>query len=218
MLGYQPEGTNFCTPLGAKRPGNFRIFVAFSSGFHIASARLLCSNRGLPPSEHKASDHKTLREISSGGVVLHRVDGRWHIAAIEPQRSPEEMAKRRSKPVWALPKGLVDPGEKPDETASREIREEAGVEAELLTKLTDIKYFYVRSWGDHAKVFKIVSFYLFRYRSGTLGDIPPEMRVEVRNVAWVPLDEAPRRLSYSGEKKVAKLAQQWIAEHPDFDS
>lgn len=161
------------------------------------------------------SEQKTLREVSAGGIVLHRIEGAWHIAAIEPQRSDDEMAKRRGKVVWALPKGLVDPGEKADQTATREIREEAGVEAELITKLTDIKYVYVRSWGDHARVFKIVSFFLFRYRSGTLGDIPPEMRKEVRDVQWLPLADAPRRLSYSGEKKVAKLAQQWVADHPD---
>jgi len=147
---------------------------------------------------------------------LHRLDGKWHIAAIEPQRSEEELKQRKGKTVWALPKGLVDPGEKPDQTAAREVREEAGVEADLITKLTDIKYVYVRSWGDHAKVFKIVSFYLFRYRAGTLGNIPPEMEKEVRNVEWVPLADAPKRLSDSGEKKVAKLAQQWVAEHPEF--
>ena len=151
--------------------------------------------------------------MSAGGVVLYRLEGTWHIAAIEPQRSADEMAQRKSKTVWALPKGLLDPGEKPDQTAAREIREEAGVDADLITKLTDIKYVFVRTWGDHARVFKIVSFYLFRYRSGTLGDIPPDMRKEVRDVAWVPLADAPRRLSYSGEKKVVKLAQQWVAEH-----
>lgn len=159
------------------------------------------------------NEQKTLREISAGGVVLHRVDNVWHMAVIEPQRSDDETAQRKGKRVWALPKGLVDPGEKANETATREIREETGVEADMVAKLTDIKYVYVRSWGDHAKVFKIVSFFLFRYREGTLGEIAEEMRKEVRHVEWVPLADAPKRLSYSGEKKVAKLAQQWVGEH-----
>jgi 8-oxo-dGTP pyrophosphatase MutT (NUDIX family) len=171
-------------------------------------AGLFVSIGGLSPNEQK-----TLREVSAGGVVLHRIDGVWHMAAIEPQRSDDELEKRKGKTVWALPKGLVDPGEKANETATREIREETGVEAELITKLTDIKYVYVRSWGDHAKVFKIVSFFLFRYRAGKLGEIAEDMRKEVRHVEWVPLADAARRLSYSGEKKVAKLAQQWVAEH-----
>ena len=63
----------------------------------------------------------------------------------------------------ALPKGLVDAGEKPDQTALREVREETGLTATLVTKLIDIKYVYVRSWGDKQRVFKIVSFYLLRY-------------------------------------------------------
>jgi 8-oxo-dGTP pyrophosphatase MutT (NUDIX family) len=67
--------------------------------------------------------------------------------------------------VLALPKGLVDPGEKPLETALREVQEETGVTAELIAKLADIKYVYTRSWGDGSRVFKIVSFYLMRYRS-----------------------------------------------------
>jgi 8-oxo-dGTP pyrophosphatase MutT (NUDIX family) len=160
-----------------------------------------------------AAEQKTQREISAGGIVLHRLADAWHIAVIEPQRSADEMKQRGGKTVRALPKGLVDPGEKPEQTARREIAEETGVDAELIAKLTDIKYVYVRTWGDHARVFKIVSFFLFRYVSGILGNIPPDMRKEVRSVEWVPLAEAPKRLSYSGEKKVANLAQQWVAKH-----
>ena len=68
--------------------------------------------------------------------------------------------------VLALPKGLVDPGEKPEQTALREVREETGLVATTITKLGDIKYVYVRSWGDGERVFKIVSFFLLRYRVG----------------------------------------------------
>lgn len=154
-----------------------------------------------------------VREFSAGGVVLRRMQGKWWIAAIEPAG--------RGKPagtpgVLALPKGLVDAGEKPEQTAVREVREETGVEATLITKLRDIKYFYVRSWGDRERVFKIVSFFLLKYQSGRLGEIAPEMRVEVRQALWLPLDEAPARLSYRGERDVARAAQTYLEEHPDL--
>ena len=158
----------------------------------------------------------TTREISAGGVVLRWAKEHWWIAAIEPQL-PAEKRIRESNTVMALPKGLVDPGERPEQTALREVREETGVEAEFIAKLTDIRYVYVRAWGDGARVFKVVSFYLLRYRSGKLGDISPDMRVEVRRAEWIPLEYAPWRLTYRGEQDVARLALEYVAAHPDLD-
>jgi 8-oxo-dGTP pyrophosphatase MutT (NUDIX family) len=161
-----------------------------------------------------------VREISAGGVVLRRMAGAWHIAAIEPHREPGNPGRSAKKkpPVnpLALPKGLVDPGEKPDQTAVREVREETGVVATLITKLQDIKYFYVRSWGDRERVFKIVSFFLLRYESGRIDDISPEMRVEVQRALWLPLDESHTRLSYKSEREVARSAQEYVSQHPDL--
>lgn len=147
------------------------------------------------------------REISAGGVVVRWLRGRWHLAAIEPQgRKPA----KAGKPVFALPKGLVDAGERPEQTALREVREETGLAAEMVAKLGDIKYVYQRTWGDRQRVFKIVSFYLLRYRSGKLGEISPEMRVEVESARWLPLDEAPRLLAYGGEREMAKKALEYL--------
>lgn len=151
------------------------------------------------------------REFSAGGVVLRRMQGRWRIAAIEPQGKRKEGETEPS--VLALPKGLVDHGESPEAAARREVMEETGVEATLVGKLTDIKYVYVRSWGDGEKVFKIVSFFLFVYRAGKIGDITEAMRHEVRQALWLPLDEAARKLSYQGEREVVKLAQKYVATH-----
>lgn len=154
-----------------------------------------------------------LREISAGGVVVRQGTAGWEVALIEPQREHATSAKsdkKRHKQVLALPKGLVDPGEKPEETAVREVREETGITATLVQKLTDIKYMYVRSWGDNQRVFKIVSFYLLRYDSGTIGDISPEMKIEVKQALWVPLDEAERLLAYRGERDVIKLARKFL--------
>ena len=156
-----------------------------------------------------------VREFSAGGVVARRMRGKWWIAAIEPE-GQRTRGRRGNTPVLALPKGLVDNGEKPEQTAVREVREETGVEAALVSKLRDIKYFYMRSWGDGEKVFKIVSFYLLSYRSGRIDEISAEMRVEVRRALWIPLEEAPERLSYRGERDVVKLAQEYIASHADL--
>ena len=126
---------------------------------------------------------------------MRRLRGRWMLAAIRPGGKPEG--------VWALPKGLVGPGEKPEETALREVAEETGVEGRLVTKLGDVRYVY--TWAGE-RVFKVVSFYLLRYRRGRLGDLPPELAFEVAEARWLPLEEAPRLLAYKGERDMADQA------------
>ncbi len=160
------------------------------------------------------------REFSAGGIVLRRMKGGWWVAAIHPRRTNDDKvtrsAKRRGR-IFALPKGTIDPGEKAAETARREIAEETGVQANLVSKLGDIRYVYVRSWGDRQRVFKVVSFFLFLYRSGRLGDIPENMRHEVESAEWVPLEEAARRLSYGGERDMARAAEKYVAAHPELE-
>lgn len=166
------------------------------------------------------------REISAGGVVLRAIDGVWHIALIEPQKEdsrdndfpgegsqPAKALRKRSPAVLCLPKGLVDAGEKAEAAAIREVFEETGIVAEAITKLVDIKYVYVRSWGDGQRVFKIVSFYLMKYVSGEIGNITPEMRIEVERASWVPLTDAKKQMAYSGERKVLLQAQEYLAEN-----
>lgn len=141
------------------------------------------------------------------------------MAVIEPQKessgSVSSGKKKSQKVILALPKGLVDEGEKPEQTAVREVREETGLTALPIAKLADIKYVYVRSWGDQERVFKIVSFYLLRYQSGRIDDISPEMRIEVQRALWLPLEEAPTRLAYSNERTVVRRAQEYLSSHPE---
>jgi len=163
------------------------------------------------------------REFSAGGVVLRKMRGRWFLAVIEPhmdrpkKSAKQETASGKAPPgIVALPKGAIDKGERPEQTALREVSEETGVQAELIGKLADIKYFYVRTWGDHARVFKIVSFYLFLYRSGRLGNISREMRIEVHKAYWLALDDALKTLSYQGEREVVQQAQQYVKAYPEL--
>jgi 8-oxo-dGTP pyrophosphatase MutT (NUDIX family) len=163
-----------------------------------------------------------VREISAGGVVIQKQEADWWLAAIElpfeSERSaqPSRPAVKTAKPVLALPKGLVDEGEKPLETALREVYEETGVTADLVAKLGDIKYVYTRTWGDGGRVFKIVSFYLMRYRSGRIDEIAPEMRIEVARAKWVRLEEAPTLLAYKGERQMAQRAREYLDKHTEL--
>jgi 8-oxo-dGTP pyrophosphatase MutT (NUDIX family) len=159
-----------------------------------------------------------VREISAGGVVVRHKDGDWWMAVIElptepdPKSDPTKRAvKPKTKTVLCLPKGLVDPGEKALEGALREVREETGITASLVTKLADIKYVYVRSWGDGERVFKIVTFYLLKYESGRIDDVSEEMRIEVARAKWVRLEDAAKLLAYRGEKQMARKALEYLA-------
>ena len=135
-----------------------------------------------------------IREFSAGGVVTRRMQGRAFVAVV-----------RVREQILALPKGHPDPGESSAEAAQREVREEAGLEIELVEKLGDIRYWYVR---DGERVMKIVSFFLFRYRSGSVEDHDHE----VEEALWIPLEEAPERLAYKGEREIAGTALSRLAQ------
>ncbi|HST41606.1 MAG TPA: NUDIX hydrolase [Conexibacter sp.] len=130
------------------------------------------------------------RELSAGGVVV-RGD---QVIVIVPTRRGAQGQR-----VLGLPKGHVDPGENAEQAARREVREEAGVEAKLVEKLGDVRYFYQR---DGQRIFKMVRFFLFDYSSGSLEDHDDE----VEEARWMPLAEAARALSYKGEREMVERA------------
>jgi hypothetical protein len=76
----------------------------------------------------------------------------------------------------------------------------------------------VRSWSDRERVFKVVSFYLLRYKSGKIDDISPDMRIEVQRALWLPLEDAPQQLSYKSEREVVGKAQQYVTANPDLSA
>jgi len=116
------------------------------------------------------------------------------LAAIRP---------RGRSDVWALPKGKLDPGESAAEAAVREVREETGVEGRLVEKLGDVRYVYTFR-GE--RIFKVVTFFLLRAGRGRIGGIDDAMRIEVTEVRWLPLEEAPRLLTYGSEREMAAKA------------
>jgi len=135
------------------------------------------------------------REFSAGGVLVRRLRGEWVFAAIRPAGKPEGL--------WALPKGRIDRGESPEETAVREVAEETGARGSSVGKLGDVRYVF--TWNGE-RVFKVVSFYLVRYSRGRLGDLPPATAHEVADVRWLPLADGPSLLAYKGEQEMAAKA------------
>jgi 8-oxo-dGTP pyrophosphatase MutT (NUDIX family) len=142
------------------------------------------------------------REFSAGGVLVRTIGGRPMVAAIRPQGRDR---------VWALPKGRIDEGETPAEAAVREVREETGVEGRLVEKLGDVRYVYTASWKGGVRIYKVVSFFLLRAGRGRIGAIEEDMRIEVAEARWLPLEEAPRLLTHKGEREMAAKAWEKIS-------
>lgn len=140
-------------------------------------------------------------ESSAGGVVVRDRDGEPHVAVIRP----------RGKLVWALPKGHVDRGERPEDAACREVREETGLDAQLERPLGEIKYIYQ---FRGRRIFKTVAFFLFRYRAGEIDQLDPGMRVEVDEAKWIRLAEAHKILTYRGERQMIARAQELLLTAP----
>jgi 8-oxo-dGTP pyrophosphatase MutT (NUDIX family) len=129
-------------------------------------------------------------EFSAGGVVVR--DGRCIV--IVPTRRAADGSR-----VLALPKGHPDGAESPADAALREVREETGVDAEVVEELGDIRYWYMRGGR---RIAKVVSFYLLEYVSGELEDHDHE----VERAEWMALGEAAQRLTYKGERDMAAAA------------
>ena len=143
------------------------------------------------------------REFSAGVVLVRRMRGRWWFAGVWP--------RGRREGTWTLPKGLIDAGEQPAETALREGFEETGVHGRLGPKLGDVRYAY--TW-EGERVFKVVSFFLAHARLGRIGALPPGMEIEVAQARWLPLADAQSLLAYRGEREVAVKAAEFLLREP----
>jgi len=138
------------------------------------------------------------REISAGCVVYRTIDGLTEVALIQP----------RDRKAWALPKGLIEPGEPPEGAAQREAREETGLSGNIVTRIDTIKYSYVARWEKPVtRVFKIVTFYLLKFTDGD----PSQHDAEVDRVEWFPMEKAIATATYPQEKAILRKARELIS-------
>ena len=140
----------------------------------------------------------TRMQISAGGVAFRERRGQIQVALI---RVGDEGR-------WQLPKGIVDRDEATEVAAMREVREEAGIETQLVERIDKIEYwYYSKERGARVRFHKFVYFYLLRYKSGDVRDHDHE----VSEARWVEIDEAISLLAFAGEKKVVEQAKKMIA-------
>lgn len=136
------------------------------------------------------------REFSAGGAV-YKKDGDKVLWLI---------CKHSGYHKWVLPKGLIDPGEKAEATAVREVAEECGITTKIIAKIPEPERYIYTMNGQ--KVFKLVQYFLMEYISGDIANHDFEMEA----VEWLPYDEAYNRLNFHGAKEVLKKAKQLLEE------
>ena len=142
---------------------------------------------------------RTARAVSAGGVVL---------AETRPDAPVALVAHRsaRGSLQWTLPKGAREEGETVAETALREVREETGLEAELLGPLDTIDYWFV--WApERTRYHKFVHYFLMRFAGGDFSQRDHEME----DAAWFEPDEARRRMAFANERKLLDLIPEVLA-------
>jgi 8-oxo-dGTP diphosphatase len=149
----------------------------------------------MPESGRKSGAKLPVRDqLSAGGVVFRAGKDRLEVVIVSVGGQNR----------WQLPKGLVDPGEKPEITAVREAREEAGVDSEVVQHLETIEYWFAGlDGGERVRFHKRVHFYLLRYLAGDTGDHD----WEVNEARWVPIDDAAGQLTFDSERRVMERAR-----------
>ncbi len=139
----------------------------------------------------------TKDQVSAGGVAFRRVGSRLELAIVSVKPSLR----------WQLPKGIVDPGETFEATAMREVREEAGIETDVLRLIETVQYWYQRvQYGKHIRYHKYVHFYLLQYRAGDVRDHDHE----IAESRWVSFEQAIEMLEFKSERGVVEKARGMI--------
>jgi 8-oxo-dGTP diphosphatase len=139
----------------------------------------------------------TRSQVSAGGVAYRRRDDQIEVVLI----SVGERGR------WQLPKGMIDEAESIEAAAMREVREETGLDTEMVRSVDKVEYwFYSKSRGRGIRFHKVVHFYLLRCLSGDVRDHDDE----VNEARWFEINEAIEALTFPNEKNIVQQAAEMI--------
>lgn len=144
---------------------------------------------------------RTVEETSAGGLVVDAVDGAARAAVIA-------RVNRAGRLEWCLPKGHLERGETPEQAAVREIEEETGIRGRVVRSLGTIDYWFN---AEGRRIHKTVHHYLLRATGGLLS-VEGDPDAEAVDVAWVPVAELEARLAFGNERRIARAAQDALAD------
>ncbi len=167
----------------------------------VATTKAKKGRRGANRPERPQERLRTVRETSAGGLVISDLE----LPLDELVAALIGRMDRRGRMMWSLPKGHIETGETAEQTAIREVAEETGIHGTVVAPLGKIDYWFV---SEGRRIHKTVHHYLLRSVGGELSDED----YEVSEVAWVPLQELPRKLTYSDERRLARMARGVIAD------
>lgn len=143
------------------------------------------------------SNISTKVQISAGGVAFHKLGNKTKIAIISVGDEHR----------WQLPKGTVESGESTESAAIREVREETGIETEIIRLIDKIEYWYYSKDHDkQVRFHKFVYFFLLRYKSGNIKNHD----TEVNEARWIEIDKAIEMLAFENEKNIVRHAKEII--------
>lgn len=138
-----------------------------------------------------AQELPIVREYSAGGLVF---DARGRVAIIARH-------SRSGHLEWCLPKGHIEKGETPQQTAVREVHEETGILGEVVDSIATIDYWFT---GTSQRVHKLVHHFALRQIGGELT-VEGDPDHEAEDAIWVDFADLDDVLSYPNERKIAWL-------------
>lgn len=129
-----------------------------------------------------------MEEISAGGVIIDK----GKVALLKKFRGD-----------WVLPKGRIELGETQEEAALREVKEEIGINGEIIRYIGYVKYWYTRIEGE--KIQKTVHYYYMKPKSNNLV---PQKEEGFAEASYIHIDKAISLVKHNAEKNMIKKAKE----------